>query len=153
MKPTEYHTTKSLAIVSLVLIVNLYGNAQDLVLQLGAEKTVSGNQFDASAGVELKKLFALGGFYQSDLKKQSTEGSSAAGYTFYGLFMQLPIVKCERIAFFANIRAGLAEHRFLVMVPALETRYEITPRYGVGFGSSIRMGYPSLYGRLFIKPF
>ncbi len=148
-----YFTYLRLPIIILFNAMTMLVNAQNLVLQLGAEKTVSVNQLGIVAGLELKKQWALGGFYQTDWKQTATEGTQTFSSTFYGFYLQAPLARTEKLGLFATLRTGLVENRFVVVVPSLETRYYITPRAGAALGSSIRMGHPSLYARLFVRIF
>jgi hypothetical protein len=69
------------------------------------------------------------------------------------MLMQAPIAKSERLAFLVNLRAGFVNEKFLVIVPSVETRVHISSRIGVTVGTGLRMGYPSLSVKTFIKLF
>jgi hypothetical protein len=148
-----YFIYQRLPFIILLNVMTMLAHAQNLVLQIGAEKTVASNQIGIVSGLELKKQWALGGFYQTELRQTVTEGTQAINSTFYGFYLQAPLARTEKLGLFATLRTGLVENRFVVVVPSLETRYYITPRAGAAFGSSIRMGHPSLYARLFARIF
>lgn len=127
-------------------------SAQEIVLQVGAEKTVAGAQYGTMISAESKKQWGIGIFYQNGIAN-SSENNRSNSSSFFGTMVQAPLVRCEKITVFANLRAGLVNEKFVVISPSVETRMSLSPRTGIAFGSSIRMGHPSLYARAFLKIF
>jgi hypothetical protein len=146
-------TNKQIVIIFLLITNTLLGFSQGLVVQLGAEKTVAGTQLSFASGMENKKQWSVGGFYQVDARALTQEGYTPSRQSLYGVFLQVPVARCEKLALFANLRTGLVDNKFLVVIPSVETRYSISPRTGFGIGSGIRMGHPSVFGRFFVKMF
>lgn len=125
--------------------------AQDIVLSAGAEKTVTGNQYGGSLMYETKKSWGAGAFYQAGIIRDNGEGSREN--PFYGIALQAPLVRSQRISFIGILRTGLVNEKFVAVVPSLETRIQITPKAGVAVGAGLRSGYPSLAAKLFVRLF
>jgi hypothetical protein len=132
-------------------IVSTIASGQDIVLSAGAEITVIGNQYGGSLTFETKKYWAAGAFYQTGITLDNGEGKLK--YPFYGIALQAPIVRTEKISFVAVIRTGLVNEKFLAVVPSLETRIHVTPKAGISVGAGLRSGYPSFSAKLFIRLF
>lgn len=131
----------------------LSASAQQIVLQAGAEKTVAGNQVGTMASIESKKLWAVGVFYQVGVGQHVQERSSQILSPFYGVVFQAPIARSEKLAFVGTLRTGFVDGKFFVVVPAVETRLRLSARIGVSIGTGMRMGHPSMTGKLFVKIF
>lgn len=125
--------------------------AQNMVVQTQSEYTVGGLQHGASLQYETASQWGLGVFYQTELEIR--EEAYDPGSTFLGVLLQAPLAKTQRLSFFALLRTGLVNDRFVAVVPGLETRVHISHRFGTAFGMGMRMGYPSLSGKLFVKMF
>jgi hypothetical protein len=128
---------------------SIIGSAQDIVISAGAEKTVSGNQYGGSMMYETKKFWGAGVFGQTGVSHSGSE--NLLKDLFYGVVLQAPIAKCERISFVAIIRNGFVNEKYFVVVPSVETRIKITPKAGAAIGAGLRSGYPSLSVKLFIR--
>lgn len=136
---------------SLLLAFSLSAMAQGLLLQAGVEKTVSGNQVATGITLESKKLWGVGIFGQADYAISPTEDSRMLANPFYGVVLQAPLMRSEKIAFLTSLRAGLVNEQFFVLVPSVETRMAIHSRLGLSIGSAIRMGHPSVTGKVYYK--
>jgi len=137
--------------VILFSILSTLASAQDIVMSAGAEKTVTGNQYSGSVMYETKKSWGAGAFYQTGLTPDNGEGYLKN--PFYGIALQAPIARSQRISFIGVLRTGLVNEKFLAVVPSLETRIQITPKAGVAVGAGLRSGYPSLSAKLFVRLF
>lgn len=126
-------------------------HAQELVGYLQSEVTVAGTQYGSSIIYETRSAWGGGVFYQSEIKSRPEQIPSKE--TFMGFVAQAPLAKSKRITFLGQLRAGLANNQFVVIVPGLETKLNITSRFGTSFGMSMRMGYPSLSGKIFVSLF
>ncbi len=131
--------------------LSLVANAQDMVLSAGAEKTVNGNEFAGSLMYETKKSWALGTFYQTGLDRNN--GEHVLVNPFYGLVMQAPVMRSDRISLFGVLRTGVVNNTFFIVVPAVETRVLVTSRAGFSIGAGLRAGHPSFSAKLFTKLF
>ncbi|HEY4654287.1 MAG TPA: hypothetical protein VIH22_07220 [Cyclobacteriaceae bacterium] len=133
------------------LLFGLIAKGQGVVVQGQSECTVAGSQHGATIQFESRTLWGLGIFYQAEL------GNGHETYipkdTFLGMLVQAPLATAKRISFFAMLRAGFVNENFVVLVPGLETRVHISPRFGTAFGMSMRMGYAAVSGKLFVKVF
>jgi hypothetical protein len=146
-------TLIAIILVLILVLIMVEASAQKLFLQTGVEKTVAGYEYVGSLSYETKRMWALGSFYQTGLTRNNPEGILAPKNNFYVMLMQAPIAKSERLAFLVNLRAGFVNEKFLVIVPSVETRVHISSRIGVTVGTGLRMGYPSLSVKTFIKLF
>lgn len=140
---------KSVVILFSILSTIAYG--QNIVVSAGAEKTVAGNQYGGSLMFETKSSWGAGAFYQAGITRDNGEGYLKN--PFYGIALQAPIARSQRISFCGLLRTGMVNEKYLVVVPSLETRIQITPKAGVAVGAGLRSGYPSLSAKLFIKLF
>jgi hypothetical protein len=134
-------------------LVSAYAGAQQVVTQAGIEKTVARLEYGVSVSYETKRLWALGSFYQTNLNLNHAEGTLTEKNFFYGILLQAPIAKSERLAFLLNLRSGFINDKFFVVVPSLETRVHVSNRVGVSIGTALRMGYPALSAKVFLKLF
>lgn len=140
-------------LIILSTVLYLSAGAQNMVLQSGAEKTVAGIQLYTSASAESKTLWALGMFYQAGVGRYGPEQNASIAKPFYGILLQVPLIRSERIALLANLRSGFVDEKFFIITPSLETRIKLSARTGLSVGSGFRMGQPSLQAKAFIKIF
>ena len=124
--------------------------AQSIIFVGQSELTVSGPQYGLAFGYDFKSQWGGGAFYQSEIKRSH---EVIVPNSLYGAYLQIPLVKTDRIVFFARLRSGLSNEKFLVVLPGLETRVKMFRRTGCAFEMSMRMGYPSLSGKIFTTIF
>ncbi|MEO7991295.1 MAG: hypothetical protein ABI663_17220 [Chryseolinea sp.] len=134
---------KVLMILIFILhIANALG--QNVTASLGLERTVAGTESQFTAGYESKKEWSLGAFYQTKLTLSPFEmekiNSSAS---WYGIYLNAPLVRLTKISLYAQVRTGLLERQFIVFVPSLETKVRLTQRLSLTVGSSFRHTYPA----------
>lgn len=142
---------KTTIITSCLLLVSLIElRSQNLLTAAQVEYTVAGVQFGGLMMFETKKQFGSGFFYQTNRLNSSKELSTK---NYYGIQLQVPLVKSSRLLFAATMRAGFVQDKFFVVVPGLETRVSIRKRFAMGWGMSLRMNYPSISTKLIIKLF
>jgi hypothetical protein len=134
-------------------ITSLAAIAQHVLVQGGVEKTVSGLEYSALLSYETKRLWAAGSFYQTGLSRQNTEGELKQKNIFYGIQLQAPVVRCERMALLFNMRAGFVNRNFFALVPSVETRIRVNNKVSFSLGTGFRMAYPALSGKLVYQLF
>src|SRR5690606_11343968 len=141
------------AIVTVVsfFLFSLVASGQNLVVQTQSEWTVAGIQHGLSVGYETRSSWGLGVYYQAELERESED--NVVRDDFQGIYLQAPVAKAEKLAFFALLRAGFANNNFVAIAPGPETRVHISSRLGTAFGMGLRMGCASVSGRLFVKMF
>jgi hypothetical protein len=140
---------KAILYILLVFITtHIYG--QDLKLSIQVESTIAGLQYGGTAMYETGKLLGFGVFFQKDTGPADEYNEVNV---FYGGQIQVPLVKSDRLGFFAVLRGGLVNDKFVVVVPGLETRIKLGKRLAIGLGTSMRMNYPSISSRLILKVF
>jgi hypothetical protein len=138
-------------LVILFSTISTFVSAQDIVISAGAEKTVAGTQYGATMMYETKKVWGAGPFYQTSFARDN--GEKKLKNPFYGIAIQAPLARSERISLIAAIRTGLINEKFLVVVPSLETRIKMTSKAGVSVGAGLRSGFPSIAAKLFVRLF
>ena|SRR5688572_10638585 len=126
-------------------------SGQHIVTSLGVERTVGGNQYGASMIYEGKKNWAIGSFFQAGIGK--TDDETSLKNPFYGMVLQFPIAKSQKISVVGTIRTGFINNNFFAMAPALETRIKLGRNTGLIFAAGFRMGYPAMSARLFVRLF
>src|SRR5689334_20883945 len=130
---------KTKLIITLALALSsIAASAQNFLIYSGVEKTVAGNQYGTSLLIETSRLWAVGVFYQASLGRVGSE-SLVYSDPFYGMVFQAPLVKNDRLSFFATLKTGLVNDDFYVMVPSLETRIDLSRQ------TSKRMPRPNSY--------
>ena len=129
----------------LVVFVTIVFSAksQSLQLSIGVEKTAPKCLYGGGLTFETKKKWVLGVFYQAAILNEAKE-SLKFNDAFYGLVVQVPIAKSQKIDFFATARLGLVNEDFFVVVPGLETRIKTWRKLSTTFGMGYRVGYPSI---------
>lgn len=138
--------------VILMLVIGFLGKvsiqAQQLVLSPTAERTVAGFQYGSMLMFQTKKQWGLGGFYQQSLQ---TLGEGETKKTFYGIIVNAPIMRADRMNFFLHTRMGVVDRYFLVLVPGLETELKVSKRFTFSLDTSVRMSYPAAAMRVSFK--
>jgi hypothetical protein len=139
-------------IFSILLLVGPmhFAFAQQAFISVHNEYTVAGHQYGASVGYESKNQWGVSAFFQQEIlaKDEPFEKDS-----FYGLHLQAPLAKTPKVSFFAALRPGVVNDKFVVVVPGLETRIALSKRICVAAGMAIRMSYPCMSSRLLFKIF
>ena len=123
-------------------------NAQHIMLVPIIEKTVAGNQYGSQVQFETKSQWSFGGFYQTSWQ-QTAEGTQALN-PFYGVAINAPLAKSDRLNFYFNLRGGIVNQHFLVVAPGLETKLKISRILSVSALTSVRMTYPSASLKIYI---
>lgn len=142
---------KAIVIATNFFLFSLVASGQNMVVQTQSEWTVAGIQHGFSVGYETRSSWGLGVYYQAELERESED--NVVRDDFQGIYLQAPVAKAEKLAFFALLRAGFANNNFVAIAPGLETRVHISRRLGTAFGMGLRMGCASVSGRLFVKMF
>lgn len=134
---------KTTLIIILVSCSALLSRAQQMNFSVGAEKSVKQPEYGAYLGYETKGKWGVGAFYQAGLETPSEGNSMGVKNPFYGMNLQVPLAKSAKMLFSINLRAGMVNEKFFVVVPGLETRLQPFKRFGAVFGMGLRHGYPS----------
>lgn len=116
---------------------------QALQLSVGLEKTATRCLYGGDLTFESKGKWGIGAFYQAGVPNESKESLKLKD-AFYGLSLQVPIAKSQKIDFFATLRTGMVNEDFFVVVPGLETRIKTWRKLSTTFGMGYRVGYPSI---------
>ncbi len=140
---------KTTLIIFLLALIGSKANGQRLLTAAYAEYTVAGVQYGGMATWATERQWGAGIFYQSSL--QTTENSNIKKY--YGLMLQVPIVRASKLLLTGTLRSGIVNDQFLVIVPGLETKVDLGKKIAVAFGMSVRMNYPAVSSKFIIKLF
>jgi len=141
---------KKSLIAALILCAAMgVAHSQQVVVTASGEKTVSGWQYGGALSFRTKNQWNFGGFYQQDFLTKPEKDSQPNN--FYGLTMNIPVAKCEKLVFCFNTRLGLANRHFIVLVPGLETEVNLSERFSFSALMSVRMSYPSAALKLNVK--
>lgn len=142
---------KKLIIITIILIAGgTAGFGQHALVSAYAETTVSGAEYGAGVAFESKSMWGLGGFLQQGFQHVDENTSPAR---FYGLHLHAPVARDKKLAFFATLRTGLVNDKFVVVVPGFETRMNVSGRLTASVGGAMRKGYPSLSARIGFRIF
>ncbi len=143
-----------LALTFITLFSDLYG--QDVSLTAGIEKTVAGTELHFSSGYVSKKNWSLGAFHQMKIKNMAEENTKVNEITatgWYGFYINAPLANTKKINVFFQLRTGISENRFLVVVPSVETNINVSKVISFSVGSSFRYSYPGFTLKTNLRPF
>ena len=129
--------------VIIIALISSIAKGQNVQFSAGIEKTATRCLYGAGLTLESKGKWGVGGFYQAGIINNSKE-SLKVNDAFYGLLVQIPIAKSQKIDVFATARMGMVNENFFVFVPGLETRIKTWRRLSTTFGMGYRVGYPSI---------
>jgi hypothetical protein len=118
-------------------------NGQRGVLSAGVEQTASGTEAIVAGGFQSRKLWAYGLFHQTRLVVNHENAGDPSNGTWYGLYVAAPLVKTEKMQVYAQLRSGLKDERFVIIVPSIETAIRLAPQWSISVGSSFRHMYPA----------
>ena len=120
-----------------------FAGAQHLHFSVGIEKTAIRCLYGAGLTFETKTKWGIGAFYQTSISRPPKETFNLKD-AFYGVLFQIPLLKTERIDFFATARLGMVNENFFVAVPGLETRIKTWRNLSTVFTIGYRVGYPAI---------
>jgi hypothetical protein len=138
--------------IFLLLFFTMIGattQAQHLSLSPVAEQTVAGFQFGTRVLFQSSGQWGFGGFYQTS-RSIMLEDKKVRD-TFYGVLIQAPINRAEKVNVFLTARVGVVNEIFIVFVPGIETEIKCFPWLSVSVGTSMRMSHPSATAALYLK--
>jgi hypothetical protein len=121
---------------------------------LGSEKSVGGIHHMTALSVESKGKWGVGIFYQAKIDWNVSEGHEKMFRDpFYGILLQAPLAKCDKMSFLITLRGGLVNKDFVLVVPSLETRIKLFSRFSAVFGMGYRYSYPTGSVKLLVNLF
>ncbi len=126
------------------------GFGQHALVSVYAETTVAGPEYGIAAAFESKGAWTFGAFMQ---RGAANYEERTVDQTFCGAELRAPLMRSERLALLATLRAGLVNEKFVAIAPGFETRMTVLPRLVVSAGGAMRKGYPSLYARVGMRIF
>lgn len=127
---------------------------QHLTSSCGLERTVSATESQFTVGYETKRQWAIGTFYQAAIAMKPFRIENSSGdNSWYGLYLNAPLVRSQKISFYAQLRTGLVDRKFIVCVPSLETRMQLMKGLSATVGASFRHTYPAFLLKLHIGLF
>jgi hypothetical protein len=125
--------------------------SQHVIISTGSEWTVGGFEAVVMSGYQTSGKWCYGLFYQKTFR--STVDATANKDVISGGYVQVPIVRCEKIDFLLTQRIGFINRNYLIYIPGLETRLRLSNRLSFSTGLAIRKTYPSLSGKITIEIF
>ena len=126
----------------ILLILPAAAVAQRINVQGKIEQTAKGAGYESGLGFEFRSRFVAGVFYQTKSWRE-VDHLAEKSDTYYGCYAHIPIVRDKRLMLGAVIRGGFINKNFFVITPALETRVDVSSRFGIITGLSYRQGYPA----------
>ena len=139
--------------LTLLFVLALAGRnlvySQGMIIAPTVESSFAGIQGGGLVGFTTKKDWINAAFYLTSLHKPVSDKASKVG--LYGVMSSLPLVRSSKIVFAVNVRAGVSNSRFLVVMPGVDTRVSIRKKMILIVGSSWRYGHPSINGALSFK--
>lgn len=140
-------------LISSFLLVYSFNKAiaQGLLISPMYEMTVVGGQFGGSVAYQFNSNWMLGGFYQSGVELSNDGIITNNG--FMGVGFAAPLIKNESACLLLNLRAGLVNENFIVLVPGFETQWMFNKNFGVATGGSLRYRHPSVMMKFIYRLF
>lgn len=111
--------------------------AQQVETSILAEKTIVGTQYGTALNYRSRSQWKGGVFFQSGVSKEREQVTGKQ--TFYGVSLSVPLAQSLPVIVSATIRGGVANERFIVLVPGIETEIRADKRVSILIGTSIRM--------------
>ena len=142
---------KKLLLIMLLSIAFISGiKAQYVTIEPYYENNIFGNQYGSILSWEFKRNIQIGGFYQFSLDRSK---DMPVKYEFTGLYFDIPVYKAERLSLSASLRGGMANNRFIIIVPGIETTFQIFESFCVANVVSFRASKPSVGLKAVFKMF
>jgi len=138
-------------LIPILIFLTFSSYAQQLEIQAYAQETIVGLQKGYSIKMVNNQGVKLGMFYQSTQNFSFNEGIN--NYPFMGTELSYPMTQCGKVRLHANLKGGVVNYRFLVLIPELETTYNLKDYLDLGVGTSIRGGHAAISFKVMIKPF
>lgn len=132
-----------LSLTIMLVGIIFFAKGQAIHFSAGVEKTATRCLYGGGLTFETKGKWGLGAFYQAGIINEAKE-SLKLNDAFYGVLFQVPLVKTQKIDFFATARLGMVNENFFVVVPGLETRIKTWRKLSTIFGMGYRVGYPAI---------
>jgi hypothetical protein len=134
-----------LLLLLLLIFLAKLAFGQNMRVSAGMEQTVAGSESILATGFQSKKKWSYGAFLQTRLTPSIVEGASdLKSRSWYGFYINAPLARTEKINVYFQLRSGLKEERFVVLVPSVETEIRITHHLHVSVAGSFRHQYPAL---------
>lgn len=137
-----------LVAILLTTFLNTTSKAQNLEIAVNAEKTISGLSTGGSLNWRFKNAFAIGAFAQVGHRAQEL---GVIENRLYGMTLSVPIAKSPNMTFAFNLRSGVMNKQFIVVIPAVETSISLGKRAAILLGTSIRMRNVAAYAGMQFK--
>lgn len=131
-----------LAMIFLPLFFSLQLKAQQLKFGFHAERNIYRVETGGAVTYLFPKHFGLGAYYQQEWGNPPE--TNARPYNLKGILIDIPFYYCEKIEFLGRFKPSLANGRFVVVIPALETRLTVLEFLQLGTEISYRAGYPAV---------
>ncbi|MBX7125932.1 MAG: hypothetical protein K1X47_09585 [Cyclobacteriaceae bacterium] len=114
------------------------------------ESTIQGLQYGGAIGFAGSKQWMWGLFYQEGIRT-SEIGLTNQKDHFYGIQTSVPLVRSEKMTLSFNLKGGLVNEQFVVVVPAVETLIAVRHHLQIGLGPSWRYAHAALGMRIIVK--
>ncbi len=124
------------------IIIATNTHAQKLTIGILAEKNCYGMQAGSSMAVTFPKLFTVGAFFQQEVK-QATESDNRT-IQLAGVLIDFPLIADERLALIGRVKPSIANEKFIVVIPAIETQVKIFDFLQLTGEVSYRAGNPAV---------
>jgi len=141
---------KLIAIISLVGLLSLpfHLKAQvDPMIGATAEWTVAGTLVGGYAGVKFNDRIGLGALYET--RTVEFDSRFNENLSLFGAFINYRLLREGKIDVDIFLRGGYANDRFIIVVPALNFEYFITPRLSAYAMLGVRSEKPAIATGLF----
>jgi hypothetical protein len=119
----------------------IHVSAQRISLGPHIEKNIKGSQLGISSSLVFKKHFAVGFYHQHEFNKFPEQVNE--NYDLSGIIIDFPLYIDTRLNLIGRLKPSLANQRFIMVIPAIETQFLIVEFLQVAGEVSYRAGYPA----------
>lgn len=147
---------KQLLASILLLTAMLTAQSQSLLVQSIYETTSIGAQAGLRVGFEKNQAFGYGVFYRGATLMHPFSHVSERANKFYeteafGVYVSGHVQTYGPLDVQLNMRVGVSNAKNFVLIPSVQTRYNITQFLGLNLGLGVMSFRPTLQGGLSLK--
>lgn len=134
-------TNSILKLLFLLIFISILSSlscvAQSMNVAFYYEKNIFNNQYGGIVSWQAAEGFQIGSFYQFSLQQSYEKQISNE---FAGGYVNIPLYKSNKLVLSSSIKMGIANRRFIIFVPSIETTFRFNSNFSMVFVGGIRAG-------------
>ena len=133
----------------LMMVMAKTGTAQTVSITPFVEQNIMGVQKGLEVSSRLMNKFDVGYFFQASNNVSFEQDQH--NYPFHGLSMDFRVKSCGDLQFWAGLKTGIVNYKYLAAVPQVTTEINLIKWLSVGIQASYRAGHPALGTAISVK--